>query len=894
MASARLALARARARSGVLAGVAAVVLILAGVGTAILDQTAGAAVTGLRERVAAASGADGAVRWEIRRSSDPEAQAEAGATVLDRTLPAKTIGWDRSAESSPVPLADGTAPDGTDADDGTAPDDTETDDTDAAPETGLVLLADPAIAERAQLVDGVWPDAGGADEASTVPTAVHQGAADALGLALGDTVELADRRLQIVGTWLPDDARAPAWFGEPLIATGSADGAAGPFLVDEAALDGLPVAVRVRWTATPVIDALTPDSARELTGDLARTTPALAAQPGIGEDSLTRLGGLPATIAAATTGLDAVRAITPLPLLLLAAAGIAALGRLGTLLAGARRGETVLLRARGAATRQLVGWQAGEAAAVGAPAAILGAAAGELALLLLRPGEPRSLWISAAVAAVSVLVAVLLLAASAWGEARRPVTRSAGDDSGRGTRAAALGGTILIAVAAAVSLWQFRLYGSPLVRTADGGTAVDPLAVLAPVLVLLALALGALACTPFVSRLLERLASARPGLVPSLPLRQLARRAPMFAAASFTAMLGVAGIVLTASVAGSWQRFDADAAALATGGEVRVLGAADPAAAAEAAAALPEVVVEPVVRREIRVGPETATLIATGLDVLPQVAPGLPDDVQGAIRAIDAADASLLPVAIDERLAASTSAGPGDRISLRLGSADGTIDARVAAVVQAVPGAGELGVLADRAELDAAVTEAGARTPSADELWIGADDPNAVVASFDRDRPGGAVALARDAASTASLVSPAITALWLGAIGALAAALAALIALAAALGASRRGEVLVLRALGAPAAMQGRARFAELAAAVGTAMVMGAAIGALAAWASAAELARAAVPGAPAALTPAIVLDWWPLGAALGAFALATAVVALLAARAVTVAAGRPGREEVR
>lgn len=891
MASARLALARARARSGVLAGVAAVVLVLAGVGTAIIDQTAGAAVTGLRDRVAAAAGAEGAVRWEIRRSTDPEAQAEAGAAVLDRTLPAATIEWERSAESSPVPVAaDIDAADGTDTAAGSEPDGT-----DDSPETGLVLLADPAIAERARLVEGVWPEAASADEASAViPTAVHQGTADALGLAIGDTVELVDRRLQIVGTWLPDDARAPAWFGEPLVATGSADGAAGPFLVDEPALDGLPVAVRVRWTATPIIDALTPDTARELTGDLARTTPALAAQPGIGEDGLSRLGGLPATIDGATAGLDAVRAITPLPLLLLAAAGIAALGRLGTLLAGARRGETVLLRARGAATRQLVGWQAGEAAAVGAPAAVLGAAAGELALLLLRPGEPRSLAIAAAVAVASVLVAVVLLAASAWGEARRPVTRSTGDDSGRGTRAAALGGTILVAVAAAVSLWQFRLYGSPLVRTADGGTAVDPLAVLAPVLVLLALALGALACTPFVSRLLERIASARPGLVPSLPLRQLARRAPMFAAASFTAMLGVAGIVLTAAVAGSWQRFDADAAALATGGEVRVVGAADPATAAEAAAEVPEVVVEPVVRREIRVGPETATMVATGLDLLPRVAPGLPDDVQDAIRAIGAADASLLPVAIDERLSAGTSAGPGDRISLRLGSADGTIDARVAAVVQAVPGAGEFGVLADRAELDAALTEAGARTPSADELWIGAADPNAVVAAFDRERPGGAVALARDATSTASLVSPAITALWLGAIGALAAALAALIALAAALGSSRRGEVLVLRALGAPAAMQGRARFAELAAAVGTAIVLGAAIGAVAALATAAELARAAVPGAPAALAPAIVLDWWPLLAALGAFALATAAVALVAARAVTVSAGRPGREEVR
>jgi hypothetical protein len=99
-----------------------------------------------------------------------------------------------------------------------------------------------------------------------------------------------------------------------------------------------------------------------------------------------------------------------------------------------------------------------------------------------------------AVLAASVAVAgsVLLVAGRAWHAATRPVVRGAGDEVGRMPRAAVAGGVVLVAVAAAVSLWQFRLYGSPLVPSASGGLEVDVVAVLAPVLVLLALSLAAL------------------------------------------------------------------------------------------------------------------------------------------------------------------------------------------------------------------------------------------------------------------------------------------------------------------------------------------------------------------------------------------------------------------
>uniref|UniRef100_UPI00135B2C85 hypothetical protein n=1 Tax=Agromyces humi TaxID=1766800 RepID=UPI00135B2C85 len=60
MGAMRIAFARAAARVGVLGSVAAVLFLLAGLGTAVVDSLTGAATSGLRGGLAAASGADGA------------------------------------------------------------------------------------------------------------------------------------------------------------------------------------------------------------------------------------------------------------------------------------------------------------------------------------------------------------------------------------------------------------------------------------------------------------------------------------------------------------------------------------------------------------------------------------------------------------------------------------------------------------------------------------------------------------------------------------------------------------------------------------------------------------------------------------------------------------------
>jgi len=1011
----RTAVARARARSGVLGSVAAVVLLLTALATGVVDSLTSAGLSGLRHGLAAASGVDGAARWQIRIASDAEAQADAAASVLDRMIAPHAATWSRSIQTAPIDAVRDDEP------------------------FGAVLLVDDGVPERAELASGAWPDASeavaSAEGADALPTALHSGAAESLDLAIGDIVELQDdepRRLLVVGTWTPTDPSDPHWFGEPVVATGAVEGGGGPFLVSEQAITGLPAATIVRWTAVTDAANMTPARAADLRAVIPNVEPALRAQPAIGTDGLAALGRLTATLDRLLAGLGAVRAIAPLPLLLLAFAGFAAIDRLAALLSASRRGEMVLLRARGASAGRLARDTAVEILVVAVPAVVLGVAAAAALLSLLRPGEPRAWGIAALVAAVTLLGAVALVAGRAWRDAVRPVVRAAGDEVGRVPRAAAAGGVILVAVAAAVALWQFRLYGSPLVASAAGTPEVDPIAVLAPVLVLLALCLLALGLSRPIGVLLERAASRRPGLVPALPMRQLARRATLYASASLVTMLAVSGLTLAAAFAGSWHAFDREAAAAAIGGDVRVAFAGGDVIDDDAALAGGDRFAEldrvdrggPVFRGEVRIGSDPATLVAVPAPALTAIAPSsdvgaaleeladsrdtaapaLPTDAAavqvevtldapagtpgmvtvaawvlrpdgvaaripagtfavssggGTARAELPASAALdllgfdaaltgsqgaadvvagfgdvgidgdtaasealgatgevtlsatrprdrvttagvgdgppVPVILSAGLATGINAVPGDPLAFRVLTGGADIDAVVAGVAPVVPGGGDTGILADLGALSAAAFAGGSGVPEPTEQWLAASDPLAVAATIERDRTTALTATTRADASSAPLIAPAVAALWVGAFGALLFALVAVVALVAALGRARFGEVVVLRALGVPASLQARSRFAELAPALASATLIGIVVGSLAALATVRELARASVAAAPSGLPIGVGVDWLPWAIALVVFLAAAAAIGAGAAASVQRIASRPGaREEER
>ncbi|SIN94782.1 hypothetical protein [Agromyces cerinus] len=1006
MGAARTAFARANARAGVLASIAAVVLLLSGLSTAVIDSLAGSSASGLRSSLAAAQGTAGAARWQIRIAQDPEAQADAAASVLDRMVSPFDASWSRSVETAPVDATSG----------------------DTA--FGAVLLADPGAAERSELVDGSWPEEpeaiAAAEAEGAVPATLHAAAAEALDLAPGDLVDLeggSARRLLVVGTWLPLEPSDPAWFGEGIVASGTTADGAGPFLVAEGSALDLPAAIVVRWTA--VVDAsVTPDSARLLRSELPDVEPALRAEPAIGTDGLSALGGLEATLSRLLASLGAVRAIAPLPILLLAFTGIAALTRLATLLGAARRGETVLLRARGASAARLARDTAVEVLVLGVPAAVLGAAGAQAVLMAARPGETRDPGTAAVVASVVVVVALLVVAGRAWLDARRPVVRGAGDEVGRVARGLATGGGVLLVVLAAVALWQFRLYGSPLVASASGAMEVDPIAVLAPMLVLVALALAALWLTRPIDAVLERLAAARPGLVPALPMRQLARRASLYAAASLVTMLAVAGLTLSAAFSGAWQGIDRTASALATGGEVRVSYAGrdvvqgpDPLALDNGLAGAEGISAEgPVFRGEVRIGSDQATVVALPAGGTARIAPGTgaarvaaeleaSADAAGAAMpagttaldvavALDApagtggtvavtawfitedgaatstdpvsvevaadggpvslavpdadglrfiglgaslsgasgaevlvsfgaisldgttvagaefeiepehlltskapnARATLttggsdpLPVVLSADLAERMSAEIGDRFAFRVLTGSAEIDAVVAGLLPVVPTAGDDGMLADLAAFERYTFDSGAGVPAFGERWIATTEPDQLAADLDREHGSTVIADARSASSSAPFIAPAIAALWVGAAGALLFALISVVALVAALGGSRLGEVVVLRALGVPARTQSRARFAELAVTLGTAVVIGTLVGFATAVLTARELARAAVAAVPAVVPVEFGVDAAPWLIGIAAFLLLATAIAAGAAASVRRVASRPG-----
>lgn len=258
-------------------------------------------------------------------------------------------------------------------------------------------------------------------------------------------------------------------------------------------------------------------------------------------------------------------------------------------------------------------------------------------------------------------------------------------------------------------------------------------------------------------------------------------------------------------------------------------------------------------------------------------------------------DSAPVPVILGAGLAGSINAEPGDPLAFRVLTGGADVDAVVAGVTPVVPGGGDNGILADLGALSAAAFAGDSGVAEPTEEWLAASDPAAVAATIERDRATALTATTRADASSAPLIAPAVAALWVGAFGALMFALVAVIALVAALGRARFGEVIVLRALGMPAALQARARFAELAPALASATLIGIVVGSLTAFATVRELARASVAAAPSGLPIGVGVDWLPWAVALVVFLAAAGAIGAGAAASVQRIASRPGvREEER
>ncbi|MFB2598606.1 hypothetical protein ACEXQE_12480 [Herbiconiux sp. P17] len=558
-----LPLRRSRAGASFLLALGAVVLIAVALLAGSSCFLAGSTLQAMRSTLAEAPATDAAMR--VSSSFDPEtagAQDAATRAVVDDAFPGVPLAVWRTVRTAPVPVqildANGSPAGGN-----------------GAPALAVVLQSDDRPDSGVTTVAGAWPSAPGEG-------ALEERAAAALGIEVGGRLLVGPdgggSEFIVTALWRADDPTAARWFADPAVASGHAGDAVGPLLVSEADLPVVFAAATARWVIEPDAAALTPETwaAVETASRDGALAELLARADVFGSQSVTVEGALHAETARLTQTASAARAVTLVPAVLVATLTVIALLQLATLLAGARSADTHLLRARGASVTQLTLWAAAETAVVAITAALVGGAVGAFAGWMLAAGVgdlaaalAGSAAIAAAAALVTVLVGTARSAASAWTAGRRAL-------AARSSAAPVLIAALFASALAALAGWQLLTAGSPLVSagTDGGGTSgsavdVNPIAVLAPGIGLLALALFAVAGISPITRLLGAGAARGRSLTRLLAVRTLTRRSALFTVAVLVTTLAAGGTVFAAAVSGSLGEADHRTAALETGADAR-------------------------------------------------------------------------------------------------------------------------------------------------------------------------------------------------------------------------------------------------------------------------------------------------------------------------------------
>lgn len=204
----------------------------------------------------------------------------------------------------------------------------------------------------------------------------------------------------------------------------------------------------------------------------------------------------------------------------------------------------------------------------------------------------------------------------------------------------------------------------------------------------------------------------------------------------------------------------------------------------------------------------------------------------------------------------------------------GSVHLPVASVgtVPVVPGNPDTHALvADLPTLLDALLRNGRTTPATNEVWLATEDAESVAAAAQEQAgPRVEVQVATDG-SPDSLSLPALVVFWAAALCAVALALPGVIAVAMAHLSRRRGEVVVLRAVGAGSAQQGRSRRREILGISGWAVLAGIGAGVGLAALVIVDLVRSTTPGVSAAVPVSVTYDL--TGGAIGVGVLAGAVL---------------------
>ncbi|QNE45493.1 FtsX-like permease family protein [Glaciihabitans sp. INWT7] len=533
---------RMRHRAAVFAALLVVVAVASGLIVGILEFLSTAESSGVRSQLAQRAGADAALQLTL--ASDPDGAAQDArvhrliARVFrdgDRALP---VDITRSQVSSnPVQLSTGVK---------------------------AFVASIPGLESNASLVDGAWPRAPG-------DASVQADAAAALGLTPGEELTVGDAKLRITATWRLTDPLDPRWVSDSLLMQGLRGVVLGPIVVPQRELDAIGAATDTRWAIVPRVATVGAGDLDIIIGGWRTMADSLSADRGFNLDSLDLGGEFVSSAAEVQSSVSALGAVSPAAVSVIAAIAVIALVELGRLLATLRSTEHLLLFSRGETVGALTRGACGETAGV----AILGSVAGTVVAVVLV-GQPPGLlgatvWI---VPATATAVAVAVVGTTTF-LAARSISRMQGlEANGRMARMTGLAAPIFLGIAAALAVWQLRRYGSPIIASRGGGTQVDPIAVLAPALALIAVVVLVLSATPLLRAPLDR-ASAR-STRPALVSRSLSRRSRLFLAPFVMYALAAGQLTLAAGYAETWGSAYATTAALRAGSDLVMIASQSP------------------------------------------------------------------------------------------------------------------------------------------------------------------------------------------------------------------------------------------------------------------------------------------------------------------------------
>ncbi|WP_026820438.1 FtsX-like permease family protein [Arthrobacter castelli] len=421
---------------------------------------------------------------------------------------------------------------------------------------------------------------GGGSGGGPAPAAVTSETAEALGLQVGDILRLASEprvRAEVAAVVDPDRQASVVLSAadrdyedqrvHSLLVSGQAvHSGAG---LSKTAWTIMPDPQRMRAAALPgLIDGLESLEDRAISTDVINVSGVVAS------------GALTDDLRTALSATRAVQAVVPMVLTLLVLISFIAIFQLARLLAGTRSEETALLGARGLAPTQHLGIGLLESAAIVVAGTAVGyVLASTITPLITSVTAGTADWTTAVgetlaatwpVPILTAAAAVVILTGTAIAEGIRPAESLRQGASGRRTTAGWYGLVVLLLGAAALALWQFRRYGSPLSPGSGGTLVINPAAVAAPALTVAALAVVAVPALALLISAVRRAAAASRGLAFPLAASQVSRSIGAYALPIVLITLTIGSGTLAAAYTQTSRTAQSAAAHLANGSDVRI------------------------------------------------------------------------------------------------------------------------------------------------------------------------------------------------------------------------------------------------------------------------------------------------------------------------------------